>query len=179
MRIRLLVDHDGAQRLPDAQRCLAERWDLVGDVVDAWWPLPPDMAERTAILFDHLEWQLPLGRSRRRCGVTLECWDQFAEDWLLRGMTKSRQRDQSGLQNQPLSSVEYLAGGVEVPCMTGRLFDQVQHDKAKIGNHPVAQARIYLAWRRVERCRTNHLVRGLTIASPLSIVEDRTPSRSS
>src|SRR5664280_3705685 len=123
------------------------------------------MAERTAILFDHVEWQRPLGRSRTRCGVTLECRDEFAEDWLLRGLTKSRQRDRAGLENQPLSTVEYLAGGVEVPRMTGRLFDQVQHDKAKIGNHPVAQARIYLAWRRVERRRTNDLVREKNLLS--------------
>src|ERR1019366_4204498 len=65
------------------------------------------------------------------------------------------------LLRHPLTTVDKLAGRVEVPRVTGRLRDQVKQDVLQVGNLPLSPPVVALRRWRVERGNHNDLVGAL------------------
>src|ERR1019366_5106498 len=65
----------------------------------------------------------------------------------------------------PLTTVDKLAGRVEVPRVTGRLRDQVKQDVLQVGNLPLSPPVVALRRWRVERGTHNDLVGALYFIS--------------
>src|ERR1019366_7983210 len=69
------------------------------------------------------------------------------------------------LLRHPLTTVDKLAGRVQVPRVTGRLRDQVKQDVLQFGNLPLSPPVVALRRWRVERGTHNDLVGALYFIS--------------